>query len=65
MMSRLILLTLMVLSLTACGGGGADVQTTSNNTTVGQELMDLNKSYEQGIITEKEYNKAKEKIMDR
>lgn len=64
-MFRFAFLVMLVLSLTACGGGGADVQSTTNNTTVGQELMDLNKSYEQGIITEKEYKNAKEKIMDR
>ena len=62
-MFRIILTALMILSLTACGG--ADVQTTTHNTTMGQELMDLNSSYKQGIITEKEYENAKELIMER
>jgi uncharacterized membrane protein len=44
-----------------CGGGGAKVQTRS--TTSGQELMDLEEAYEKGIITEKEYNKQKKKIL--
>ena len=56
---------LLVLSLTACGGGGAKVQNTTTNTTMGQELIDLNESYKKGLLTEKEYNKSKEKIMDR
>jgi hypothetical protein len=47
--------------LTACGGGGAKVQTSS--TTMGQELMDLEASYKQGLISEKEYNSAKKKIL--
>ena len=44
-----------------CGGGGARVQQTS--TTLGQELTDLQAAYEKGIITEKEYNRAKKEIM--
>ncbi|MEI8355415.1 MAG: SHOCT domain-containing protein [Deltaproteobacteria bacterium] len=54
-------------SLTACclPGGGAKVQSTNvtNTTTLGAELEDLKKAYAQGIITEKEYNSAKEKII--
>ncbi|MCW8928924.1 MAG: hypothetical protein OQL19_01650 [Gammaproteobacteria bacterium] len=58
-------LMLLFLTLTACGGGGAKVQTTTTNTTMGQELMDLDESYKKGILTEKEYKNAKENIMDR
>jgi len=46
-----------------CGGGGADIKT--SNTTVGQELIDLEKAYKDGIITEKEYNNNKSKILKR
>ena len=49
----------------ACGGGGAKVQTSSTTATKGQELMDLEKAYKQGIITEKEYKKQKKKILKR
>ncbi|MCP3850742.1 MAG: hypothetical protein GY694_10980 [Gammaproteobacteria bacterium] len=65
MQTKLTVLALMALLLTGCGGGGADVKTTTNNTTMGQELMDLNESYKKGILTEKEYKNAKENIMDR
>lgn len=63
--TKFIFVILFFLSLTACGGGGADIQTTTHNTTMGQELMDLDESYKKGILTEKEYKRAKENIMDR
>ena len=55
----------LFLMLVVCGGGGAEVKTTTTNTTMGQELMDLNDSYKKGILTEKEYKKAKKNIMER
>ena len=62
---RLILLAgLIALAPAFIGcGGGAAVETRS--TTKGQELMDLEKAYEEGIITEKEYNKQKKQILKR
>ena len=60
----LVIFTIVMGGLFAgCGGGGAQVQQSS--TTLGQELTDLQAAYEKGIITEKEYNKAKKEIMDR
>lgn len=44
-----------------CGGGGAQVQQSS--ATLGQELNDLQEAYEKGIITEREYEKAKKEIL--
>jgi len=58
-----ILLTLSFGALTACGG--SDTKVTNTSTTQGQELQDLKKSFDQGIITEKEYNKAKKDILNR
>jgi uncharacterized membrane protein len=44
-----------------CGGGGAQVK--AKQTTTGQELIDLDKAYKEGIITEKEYKNSKDKIL--
>jgi len=57
-----ILLSFCLIAL-GCGGGGADVRAT--NTTMGQELTDLQKAKEQGLITDDEFEDAKEKILDR
>jgi len=57
-----IFLTLGI-GFVGCGGGGTDIKAT--NTTVGQELIDLEKAYKDGIITEKEYKNTKENILKR
>ncbi|WP_198264171.1 hypothetical protein [sulfur-oxidizing endosymbiont of Gigantopelta aegis] len=55
----------LILTLSACGGGGADVVTNTTNTTMGQELIDLDASFKKGLLTESEYKKAKKNIMNR
>ena len=50
----------VVLSLSACGGSTTTVKQTE---TQGQQLIDLKEAYDNGIITEKEYNKTKERIL--
>jgi hypothetical protein len=49
--------------ISGCGGGGAKVQTYT--TTLGQELQDLEASYKNGIITEKQYNEAKKALIEK
>jgi hypothetical protein len=44
-----------------CGGGGAQVQQSS--VSLGQQLEDLQAAREKGIITEKEYEKAKKELL--
>jgi hypothetical protein len=61
-LSLFIFLTLG-LGFIGCGGGSTDIK--ASNTTVGQELIDLEKAYKDGIITEKEYNDTKSKILKR
>lgn len=67
---RIPALTLWVaaaLGLSACSGGGARVESrnVTTTTTMGQELMDLEQSYKQGIITQSEYEKARKSILKR
>ena len=54
-----------VFGLSGCGGGGAKVEAVSTTTTMGQELQDLEAAYQKGIITEKEYDTGKKRIMER
>lgn len=59
-----VTMIVMVLGFAACGGGDSEVKTQHYSTTLGQELKDLEEAYKKGIITEKQYNKAKEKLID-
>ena len=61
----IVLAALTAGSLTlfsGCGGGGATYQA-ANSQTLGQELQDLQQSYEKGIITKSQYEDLKKKIM--
>ena len=53
------------LGVAGCGGGGADVRSehSTYTTTLGQELKDLEDAYKKGIITEKQYETSKEKLL--
>ncbi len=57
-----MMMVIMPLGLVGCGGGGAEVRT--HTTTLGQELKDLEEAYQKGIITEKHYKNAKEKLIE-
>jgi hypothetical protein len=45
-----------------CGGGGATYQAAGNK-TLGEELQDLQQSYEKGIITKSQYEDTKKKLI--
>ena len=56
---------LLLFSLAACGGGGADVRSEVTTTTVGQQLMDLKKALDSGAMTQKEYDQQRQKILEK
>lgn len=55
--------TTWTVSIIGCGGGGANVKQDTYTTTLGQELQDLEEAYKKGILTEKEFEKAKEALI--
>ena len=62
----LIVIIMVCLNFAACGGGKTKVESgpSTVTTTLGQELMDLDKAYKDGIITQKEYDKAKQRLIE-
>jgi hypothetical protein len=55
----------LAVGLAGCCGGGSTVksETKTTTTTLGDELKDLKDAYDKGVISEKEYNESKEKII--
>lgn len=37
---------------------------TSRGTTIGEELEDLNEAYEEGLLSQQEYNRLRNRILD-
>ena len=62
----LLLVVLVSVNFAACGVGKTDVKSEPSTitTTLGQELQDLDKAYKDGIITQKEYEKAKKRLIE-
>lgn len=59
----LLWMTTSTISIVGCGGGGANLKQDTYSTTLGQELQDLEEAYKSGIITEKDYLQAKERLI--
>lgn len=57
-----LLLSGVLSGCLSLGGGDETVQQTKT-TTVGQELIDLKAAYDKGIITERQYEEQKEKLL--
>jgi hypothetical protein len=62
---RALLVAGMIVGLAGCWGGGADVRNTNRATTVGQELIDLQKAFDQGLIDQREYDRQRKRILRR
>lgn len=56
-----LLLAALSASLTGCGS--STKVTNTSQTSVGQQLLDLEQARNQGIITEKEYNRLKKAVI--
>jgi len=57
----ILILPMMLITFSGCGGGGAKMS--ANTTTLGQELTDLKAAYDQGVISEKEYERLKKDVI--
>lgn len=62
---RFLILALALLGLAACGGGGAEVNSTVEGATLGQQLEDLERAHADGLLSDDEYEDAREAIMER
>jgi uncharacterized membrane protein len=59
----LLLLSLSLVDCAGCGRGG-EATVEARTTTLGQELQDLKAAYDQGILSEKEYNKKRKELLN-
>ena len=69
-MKKLIFIAVMSLLLMYCFGSPVFVKSPHNEnqiiqTTTGQELIDLQKALDSGVITQEEYDELKLKIIER
>jgi hypothetical protein len=59
---KALLVGMMILAMVSfggCCGGGSTVKNQNSTTTLGDELKSLKDAYDQGIITEKQYEESK------
>jgi hypothetical protein len=63
----LLLVVLVCVNFAACDRGKTEVKSEPSTvtTTLGQELLDLDKAYKDGIITQKEYEKTKKRLIEK
>ena len=63
---KIVSIIFLMFFITSCSLLDVESSDVTNNyTTVGQELMDLQKAYEAGAISEEEYNKLKQELLNK
>lgn len=65
-MKRLLINSLCIVALlgvSACGSGRVKTTTNIETATTGQQLIDLKKALDSGVITEKDYEKKHKEIL--
>lgn len=60
-----VLVLLLGATLAGCWGGGAEVRNSTRSTTVGQELIDLERAHGQGLLDQREYERQRRRILRR
>ncbi len=60
----LLSVLLSVVTLNGCSSG-SDTVVEQQQQTHGQQLIDLKTAFDKGIITEREYNKSRDAIVDK
>ncbi len=60
-----LILAVLVVGSSLMAGCGTQVRQDVQSTTKGQELQDLEAARKQGLITDKEFEKQKKKILKR
>ena len=64
-MKKISILLLMFI-ITSCSFLDVESSDVTNNyTTVGQELIDLKKAYDEGALSEEEYNKLRQELLNK
>lgn len=59
-----LICSIALISLTACGGGGAEIKSEITTTTKGQQLLDLKKALDAGAMTKDEYERERVKVIN-
>lgn len=60
-----LLIVALGMTLAGCGGGGDDVHSEVISVTTGQQLIDLKKARDMGAMTDEEYQREREKVLNR
>ena len=61
-----VMIILLMFFITSCSLLDVESSDVTNNyTTVGQELIDLKKAYDEGALSEEEYNKLRQELLNK